>query len=113
MATLIVVIIIIVGLAVGLLAPQLLLRRAASQVIKIFLKQNIANPQSARMPEELNLQQQSYVQRMVSLRDYKPAALDMLVKAGIIISMEDGKLYLSEQELMNTSLGRRLKPPGL
>ncbi len=110
-AVLYVILIIIFGLALVFFIPQLMIRRAATKVIKIFLKKNAINPQLAMTLAELKLQPGSYISRLMSLRDYKPAALDLLIRANIVIMTEDERYYLSEQALMNTGLGRKIKKP--
>ncbi len=104
-----VILFIILGLAAIIFIPQLMLRRAANRVVRIFRKKNATSPQTAMTLEELKLQPRSFLQNMMSLRDYKPAALDMLVRGGIVIMTPDERYYLSEPVLMNTALGRRLK----
>jgi hypothetical protein len=45
---------------------------------------------------------------MFRLRDFKPYALDALVKAEIIKGTEDGRLYLAEDKLMASGVEGRL-----
>lgn len=106
---LIIVIIIIIGLAAILFIPQLLVRRAIGKVINIFRKQNATSQQTAKTLEELRLAPKDYIMRMMSLRDYKPQALDLLINHNIIIATENDKLYLSEQALAESPLGKKLK----
>ncbi len=108
-ALLYIILIIIFGLALVFFIPQFMVRRAATKVIKIFLKKNAISPQTAMTLAELKLQPGSYISRLMSLRDYKPAAIDMLIKANIIIVTVDEKYYLSEPALLNTALGRKIK----
>ncbi len=110
-SVLIVILIIIVGLAAIIFIPQLLIRRAISQVIRIFRKLKATSPQTAKTQEELRLEPKSLVQRMMTTRDYKPQALDLLVNAKIIIMTDDGKYYLSEQALVDSPIGQKIKLP--
>ena len=86
-------------LVVLVVVPRWLVRRAAKQVIKIFRRQNATDSKSARTVDELGLRPPSFLQRMGRLRDYKPHALDALMRAGIVQVTENGKLYLSEEKL--------------
>jgi hypothetical protein len=86
------------------------LRRAVRQVIHIFQKKNAINQQLAMNLEDLRLKPRSYLQNMMNIRDYKPAALNMLIEAGILLKTADEKYYLSEEALMNSPLGIRFKP---
>lgn len=106
---LIIAIIILVGLAAIFFIPQLLVRRAIGKVIIIFRKQNVTSPQTAKTLEELRLAPKDYIMRMMSLRDYKPQALDLLINHKIIITTENDRLYLSEQALAESPLGKKLK----
>jgi len=47
---------------------------------------------------------------MLHTRDFKPHALNALVKAGIVKSTESGRLYLSEDVLMESGLEGRVYP---
>jgi len=109
--TVIVVLIIIVCLLILFLVPNIMLRRAFAQVIGIFLKNNITHERAARTAEELKLNKKSYFISQMTTRDYKPAALNALIENGIVISTDDGKLYLSEQALSNSPLSKRIKLP--
>ncbi len=111
MTALIIILLIIVALAAFIFIPQFLLRQAVGQVIRIFRKQNATTPLTARTAEELQLQQKSYFQRMMGRRDYKPYALEALVKAGIVKTAENARLFLSEETLAESPLGKRIKPP--
>ena len=106
---LIIAIIILIGLAVIFFIPQLLVRRAVSKVIKIFRKQNATSLQTAKTLEELRLAPKDYIMRMMSLRDYKPQALELLVNQKIVIMTEDDKFYLSEQSLAESPLGKKFR----
>ena len=104
---LIIIILIVVFLAAFLAIPNLMTRRAIGAVIKIFRKHNAIGIENARTIDELGLRPPSLMQRMMSRRDYKPRALEVLLRTGIVIITEDGKLYLSEKKLMDSGLEKR------
>jgi hypothetical protein len=110
--TLIVVLLIIVGIAAMFFVPQLFIIRAVGQVIRIFRKQSALNPNSAKTADELKIRQKSFIQKQMTFRDYKLTALGILMNANIILPTENGKLYLSEQALANSSFGKRFKRSG-
>lgn len=106
-----VVLVVVIGLAAIFFIPQLLIRRALGQVIRNFRRQNATNPHAAKTQEELKLAPKSYLMRMMSTRDYKPQAMDLLINAKIIMTTEDGKYYLSEQSLAESPIGRKFRQP--
>lgn len=79
--------------------PVILNRRAASQVITIFKKNQALGFDSARTIDELGLRPAGLGQRLVSMRDYKPRALEALVKSEVVRVTEDDRLYLDEKKL--------------
>jgi len=83
------------------------MRRAARQVIKIFRENNATDSKNARMIDDLGLRPAGALERMMRRRDYKPYALNALMKAEIVQATEDGKLYLSEEKLMESGLEGR------
>jgi hypothetical protein len=84
--------------------PRWLMRRAARQVIKIFREHNATDAKNAKTIDELGLRPPGMMERMMRRRDYKPYALNALMKAEIIHQTEDGKLYLSEEKLSDFGL---------
>jgi butyrate kinase len=76
-----------------------LTRRAIFKVIEIFYQHNALGINSAKTLHQLGLKRPDLLQRMMSRRDYKQNALQILVKRGIIIENEDGRLYMVEEKL--------------
>ncbi len=93
---------------VGVLALSLFvivpwrLRRAMKQIVNTSRKLNATNPATAVTAEELGIRHHSFF--VPHLRDYKPQALDILVKSGALVATEDNKLYLNEERLRETGL---------
>jgi hypothetical protein len=87
--------------------PPMLIRRAVKPVLERFISFGAMNESNARSIDELGLGPKRLVERMVSMRDYKPKALDALLSASIVIPTEDGRLYLSREKLMSTGLIER------
>ena len=79
--------------------PQFFIKRAIRKVIKIFRRHNAISEKSAKTMAELGLTPPSLTARMMSMRDYKPQALRLLISINIIEVTEDNKLYLSMNNL--------------
>jgi hypothetical protein len=79
--------------------PQILLRNAISSVLRIFRKNKAVDAQSARTIDELGLRPKSIAQAIFRGTQYRTTALMVLRNAGVIETTEDGKLYLSEDNL--------------
>jgi hypothetical protein len=97
----------IIGMIIFVLAamffiPQFMTAMACPKVIKIFRKFNAVGPGNAKFVDELGLKPPSFLDRMMKLRDYKPKALQLLMHINVVQMTEDGKLYLSEQDLTKT-----------
>jgi len=100
----IVVILIVIAVLALFLIPQLLVKRAIAKVIKIFRQRGAIDIRSAKTVDELGLRPESMFNRMMKPLDYKPRALQALISADIIRTTEDGKLYLSEDNLAASKL---------
>lgn len=97
----------IVFLALLLFMPVALTRRAVRQVLEIFRKKQALSPENAKTIDELGLRPLSFRQRLFRARDYKPRAMNALVQAEVILSTEDGRLYLSEARLADAKTEKR------
>jgi hypothetical protein len=84
--------------------PRWLMGRALRQVVRIFRQHNAIDSKTARTIDELGLKPPGVFERMMRRRDYKPQALDALMKAEIIKATGDGRLYLSEDKLADLGL---------
>ena len=79
--------------------PRFMLKRAMSQVIRIFRGHRSLSKENAKTMEELGLKPHGFMERFMKHRDYKPYAIQLLAKQGILCRTEDGRLYLSEEKL--------------
>jgi hypothetical protein len=77
-------------------------------VIAIFRRNSALDKKTAKTIDELGLRPRGFVEGMFHGRDFKPHALDGLLKAGIIKSTEDGRLYLVEDKLMDSGIEGRV-----
>ena len=79
--------------------PRFMLKRAMSQVIRVLQYHRSLSKESAKTVEELGLKPHSFMERFMKPRDYKPYALQILTRQGILCQTEGGRWYLSEQKL--------------
>ncbi|MDX9822903.1 MAG: hypothetical protein RBT20_13280 [Syntrophales bacterium] len=94
------IIVFIVGmLAAVFFIQNFLVKRALKQVIEIFRRYGALQAGNAKTLEELGLGPKSFITKMASLRDYKPDALKLLIQRDVIMSTDEGKLYLKEERL--------------
>jgi len=100
----VVVLFFIVLLVVGAFISRWRIKKAMRQVVRAFREENATTNRSARTVGELGLAPQGRMAGMFKGRDYKPNALSMLMKADIVLTTEDGKLYLSEDKLRESGI---------
>ena len=100
--TLLLILLVVAALLVMIFVPRWLMKRAFAKVIQTFREQNAINEKNAKTIDELGLTPKAMLERMWQRRDYKPRALQLLMSANIVQMTEDGKLYLSEENLMAT-----------
>lgn len=101
------ILLVIFTILVKIMVPPMLIRRAVKPVIERFLHFNAFNEDNAKTIQELGLGPRKLAERLVSMRDYKPKALDALISASIVLHTEEGKFYLSKNKLMETKLLER------
>lgn len=110
-AIIILILIMLLLLAGAYFGTGFLVRRALRTVIKTFRDKMALTPDTAMTIEELGLQARSFFQ-FRGLRDYKPSALQFLIKQNIVQSTEEGKLFLSEQALLQSDIEQRIGRSG-
>ncbi|MEJ2725655.1 MAG: hypothetical protein P8175_13625 [Deltaproteobacteria bacterium] len=76
-----------------------LVMRASHQVVDRFYSYGALDAARAKTLEELGLTPPDLFERMLRLRDYKPYALNALVKEDCVRVTREGKLYLVEKNL--------------
>jgi hypothetical protein len=75
--------------------------------VAIFEHNNALDVRSARTIDELGLKPPTCLEGMMRMRDFKPYALQILMKAEVVSQTDGGRLYLSQDRLAATNLGRR------
>jgi hypothetical protein len=101
------ILILIIMLILAFYGQTLMMKRALKMVLKILRDHEALKPESAKFVNDMGLQKKGLLQ-IKAFRDYKPAAIQFLVKQEIIIVTEEGKIYLSEDALRNTGIEDRL-----
>ncbi len=79
--------------------PQMLLRRAIAEVVNIFRQSHSLCTETPKTAEELGLAPQRPMDRLFKRRDYKPFALQWLIKSGFVRLTGEGKMCLWENKL--------------
>jgi hypothetical protein len=87
--------------------PRMRIKRAINQVVAIFEHKNALDVRSARTVDELGLRPPTFLESMIRMRDFKPYALQVLMKAEVVLETDGGRLYLSQDRLAATNIGRR------
>jgi len=87
--------------------PRMRIRRAINQVVAIFERCNALDVRSARTIDELGLKPPTFLDRMMRMRDFKPYALQILMKAEVVLQTDGGRLYLSQDRLAATNIVKR------
>jgi hypothetical protein len=78
-----------------------------NQVVAIFERNNALDVGSAKTIDELGLTPPTFVDRMMRMRDFKPYALQILVKDKVICQTYSGRFYLSQDKLAAINPGKR------
>ncbi len=107
--TLVIIFVIIASVAAWFFIPNYMAKRAMRKVIMIFRDTNTVNAQNARRADELGITPQTFMQTLYMPRDYKPAALKMLIEADIIRETRDGRLYLEREKLNEYQISKEVK----
>jgi hypothetical protein len=98
-----IILLVILLLALSFFMSRFLMKRAIYDVIKRFRASNSLEEATAKAAEEMGIRRQGLLSFKV-MRDYKPMALQALMRAEVVRTTEDGKLYLHEETLRQTNL---------
>lgn len=95
----IIIAILLVLVGVSLWVSRIFMARAISSVIGTLREAGATTSATARTAEELNLRPRSKFREFHVVRDYRPYALQILMRSGVVELTEDGRLFLSEERL--------------
>jgi hypothetical protein len=76
-----------------------LIRRAVFQVVDRFKMNHSLCSENPKTADELGLGPPSLYDRLTKPRDYKPYALELLIRTGVIRVTDEGKLCLPENKM--------------
>ena len=100
--TIIIIVLVLILLLAMFVLPQFFIRRAIKKVIQILRENNAVGARHAKFADELGLQSKGMLENLMRPRDYKPRALQLLISSNIVQMTDDGKVYLSEENLAGT-----------
>lgn len=100
--TVILILLLMLLLVILFVLPQWSLRRAIPALIQLFRQHRALSPKDAKTIEELGLKRRSLAQTILRGQDYRVTALEILRNANIIRATDDGRLYLSEEDLQQS-----------
>jgi len=86
--------------------PRMRMKRAVNQVVAIFERNNALDLRSAKTIDELGLGPPTFLEGMMRMRDFKPYALQLLMKADVVRHTDGGRLYLLQDKLAATNIDR-------
>ena len=101
-----ILLIIILAILGFFVLPRIRIRRAVNQVVAIFERNNALDVMSAKTIDELGLRPPTFLEGMLRIRDFKPYALQILMKDDVIRQTDGGRLYLSQDQLAAININR-------
>jgi hypothetical protein len=104
-----IILVLLLLMVLAFMGSRLLLKRAINRVVQIFRDFKAKDEASAMFQDAMGLKPRGLFE-FKGLRDYKPMALQLLLRYNIVRMTEDGRLYLSEETLAQTNL--RQSGPG-
>jgi len=97
-------IILISMLLIGaIILPQYLIYRSVPSVVQILRDQDAVSEANAQSVESLGLGPKAKFR--LGFKNYKPKALQMLSRAGIVKVNANSEIYLSEEDFAKSKLG--------
>jgi len=102
-----ILLIIILAILGFFVLPRMRIKRATNQVVGIFERNNALEARSAKTIDELGLRPPTFLEGMLRIRDFKPYALQILMKTEVVCQTDGGRLYLSQDKLAAINIDRR------
>jgi hypothetical protein len=99
--------VVIVSILGFVVLPRIRIRRAVNQVVAIFERNNALDARSAKTIDELGLRPRIFLEGIGRIRDFKPYALQILMKVEVVRQTDGGRLYLSPDKLVTINIDRR------
>lgn len=92
--------------------PYYRIKNAVPGVVELFQQHGAVSEDTALWPHEMGLGVPTMNRRLFRTRDYRPQALEVLIRAAVLAVCDDGKLFLVEENLANSSLNKSLEDTG-
>ena len=102
-----ILLVIVVAILGFFVLPRIRMKRAVNQVVAIFERNNALDARSAKTIDELGLRPPTFLEGMMRMRDFKPYAMQILMKADVILQTDGGRLYMAQDKLADTNIDRR------
>ena len=102
-----ILLIIILAILGFFVLPRMRIRQAVNRVVAIFERNNALDVRSAKTIDELGLRPPTFLEGMMRMRDFKPYALQILMKAEVVHQTDGGRLYLIQDKLATINIDRR------
>lgn len=90
--------------------PAFRLKRAILQVIRIFTREQSFCFNNSKTVNELGLAPPPIWDRLFKMRDFKPFAVQVLIRAGVIHLSDDGKMCMRENKAAEFLAANSLEP---
>ena len=87
-----ILLIIILAILGFFVLPRMRIRQAVNRVVAIFERNNALDARSAKTIDELGLRPPTFLEGMLRIRDFKPYALQILMKAEVVCQTDGGRL---------------------
>jgi hypothetical protein len=101
------ILVLVLLLVLAIYGQTVMMKRALKQVLKTLRMHEALSAEKAKFVNEMGLQKKGILQ-LKAFRDYKPTAIQFLIKQEIIVVTEEGKIYLSEEALLNSGIEARI-----
>ena len=102
-----ILLIVILAIAGFFVLPRIRIRRAVNQVMAIFERSNAVDVRSAKTIDELGLRPPTFLEGMMRMRDFKPYALQILMRTEVVRQTDGGRLYLAQDRQPTTDADSR------
>ena len=102
-ALIIIILVFVLFIFSAFLLSRFLLKRAIRQIIRKLRQYNALDASKAMFADDIGIKKPSII-AFRGLRDYKPMAMDIMIRANIIRVTDDGRIYLSEETLSQTNI---------
>ena len=104
------IVFLIAAIAIYFIVAVITMRRNITKVVKLFEEKNALSAKTAISAADLNIKEQSFLEKAIKSRDNRPHALKFLLNGGVVITTGDQRLYLDKKKM--PAFKNRLNPYG-